>query len=268
MFRKLIPFLSAWLIGCGSSPTSPTPPAVVVPPPVVYTVTATNGGQVLEGLTVTRQGIYTHISGPGIVPRVARSLSTSLDAIALEGFDLEFYRDFARGGLLPGAILRPIQRWTQAPAIYIKTIDDMGVSVPTTILEMATAAIINTTSAWTGGAFGVAHVERGVESRAGLAGWIDVSWSTAGVCGSTFDSGREGARIVMNVRRSECTCGPLVTKHELGHALGFSHTDSQGDLMAATFAGVCDKDLSPRERAHAAIVYKRPNLNLDPDQDQ
>lgn len=218
--------LAVFVVGCsGSSPTAPSAvPPVVVAPPVTVT------------------------------PPVVRN--PLLDD---PHFDLAFYRMFAT---------RPLYRWAHAPSIYLRTIDNTGRAVDSRLLDQTAAAIINTTSQWTGGAFGVAGLERGTESRS--TGWIQVNWSTEGVCGSTTtlqvapDRALTSMSMTLNHLRPECTCGPLVAKHELGHAMGFNHTDSTGDLMAETFQGVCDKPLSDRERFHARVAYTLPVGSLEP----
>jgi hypothetical protein len=49
--------------------------------------------------------------------------------------------------------------------------------------------------------------------------------------------------------------------------MGFWHTDSPADLMWH-ISGTCDNAMpSARELAHAAIAYRRPVGNTDPDVD-
>jgi predicted Zn-dependent protease len=52
-------------------------------------------------------------------------------------------------------------------------------------------------------------------------------------------------------------------KHELGHAMGFYHTDQPTDLMYAQYTG-CDKEPSEREQFHARVTYTQPNGSRDP----
>lgn len=224
---RWIILLAVLTVGCSGSPTSPTPstpPAVVVPPVV---------------------------TPPVVVAPVVPVRNPLLDD---PRFDLNFYRQFAHAGNL-----HSLSRWTRAPLVYIRTVDDRGQAVAPSLLTQTAAAIINTTGQWTGGSFGIAGLEQGTGTREGQPGWLTVAWSTSGVCGTTNGVVGEGSTIVMNHTRPECTCGPLVAKHELGHALGFNHTDSNADLMAATFQGVCDKPLSAREGFHAQVAYSLPS---------
>lgn len=229
---RRIALLAVFAVGCSGSPTSPTPqptnPAATTPPVVS-------------------------------VPPVTVASPAPNPLLSDPRFDLNFYRMFALAGSI-----RSLSRWTRAPLVYLRTVDDQGRTVATSLLTQTAAAIINTTGQWTGGNFGVAGLEQGTGTREGQAGWLTVAWSTSGVCGTTNGVVGEGATIVMNHTRPECTCGPLVAKHELGHAMGFYHTDSSNDLMAATFQGVCDKPLSAREVFHAQLAYQMPIGSLDP----
>lgn len=220
------------LTGCsGNSPTAPTPiassPAATIPPVVTPPVTVTTNPLLSD-------------------PR----------------FDLAFYRQLALDGFQTPS-LRRLSRWTRAPLIYLRTVDDAGNPVSAALLDQTAAAIINTTSVWTGGQFGVAGLERGTGTREGIAGWLTVKWNTTGFCGTSSGNGAEGGYIVMNHARPECTCGPLVAKHELGHAMGFYHTDSVADLMTPTFTG-CDKEPSAREVFHAQVAYQMPLGSIEP----
>jgi hypothetical protein len=216
--------LAVAVAGCnGRGPTAPTP---VIPPPVVVV--------------------------PPVVTPPSPPPSTPAFPPADPRFDLAFYR------LLVHDNGRPLQRFTRAPLVYLRTIDDTGRPVDARLLEQTAAAFINTVGLWAGGAFGIAGLERGTDTRENHPDWLTVKWSSSGVCGHTSAVGTGGSVITLNHLRSECTCGPLVAKHELGHALGYYHTDSDGDLMAATFQGVCDKPLSAREVYHAQLAYQRP----------
>lgn len=225
--------------GCANHPTAPTSSTTPVPaPPATMPPAATP-------------------------PPATPSTPAPNPLLSDPRFSLDFYRQLVSDGYEhpPGGQL--LHRWQRAPLIYLRTIDSAGGAVSTSLLEQTAAALINTASQWTGGSFGVAGVERGTSTREGQAGWLTVKWSTTGVCGHTEGVGVEGGYIEMNARRPECTCGPLVAKHELGHAMGFYHTNSAADLMAVTFTG-CDKSLSDREQFHARVAYGQPIGSYDP----
>lgn len=231
--------------GCSNStPTTPTPPVVVItqPPAVVVTPPV--------------------VTPPVIAPPVVFTPAPN-PLLSDPRFSLSFYRQFAQGVIESGGTIYPLVRWQRAPKIYLQTIDERSAPVDSRLLDQTATAIINTAGQWTGGSFGVEGIERGTDTKENQAGWITVRWRTSGVCGDSTH-GIEGGTITMNWRRSECTCGPLVAKHELGHALGYWHTDSNNDLMAATFQVVCDKPLSDREKFHARVAYSQAIGSLDP----
>lgn len=291
---------------CGSSsPTaatpSPTPTPVPTPTPSSYTVagtvTATNGGQALSGLSVDLNGQqattngaggFTYaltsgnvarlaLSGAGIVPRsltlnVGSARTAAVGAIALSGgFDLAFYRVFVRNGFEAPTALEPVRHLTQAPRIYLRTIDEAGAPIDAVTLDTVAAALINTAGVLTG-RYGLAGLERGTESREGMTGWLTVKWpTTTDACGRSF-VGLDGGSIELNYKTPGCGCGaskmrPRTAKHELGHALGFWHTGDPNDLMSGLPVNECDRSPSAREIAHAAIAYARPVGNVDPDSD-
>jgi hypothetical protein len=92
------------------------------------------------------------------------------------------------------------------------------------------------------------------------------------VCGRA-DVGRPGGTLQLWVpTAAACGCNgttairPRMIRHELGHAMGFWHTDNAADIMTAA-SGVCDAMPSARELQAAAIAYARPVGNTDPDVD-
>jgi hypothetical protein len=298
-----------WLLGTmivtgcggGSSPAGPSPQ----PPPAPTTalvsghVTATNGGQALGGVsvafgatTVTSDGagafssslpfgsVRVALSGTGILPRsltaaVNGARDLPLDAIALGGgFDPTFYRQFVRNTFdAPGGV-EPLRRQPRSPRVYLRTVDDAGGAIDSGTLDTIEHAVRTTAELWSGGRLSVLAVERGTDTRAGVAGWVTVTWPNPVLpdkCG-VADVGLDGGVIRLNYLRPTCSCPgtkmyPRAVRHELGHAFGFWHTDSNDDVMFGGTSPTCDALPSAREQYHAAIAYSRPVGNTDPDAD-
>lgn len=287
-----------------TSPASPTPSA---PPPPQVAPIVLNGqltsavtGQPLEqaGVTVTFAGQKSTtdaagrfryevlpgmlgptpllvLSAPTFVERsvwlsFVSSRDVSIDVLVpAEGFDLAYYRKLVRNGHEMPDQLQPLRRWSIAPKLYIRTVDEAGRTVDPNYVNVAAAALRDEAEAWTGGRFGVAGIETGVETREGDNGWITVKWvETQDFCGRA-QVAVNGGWIELNTN-SLCRCqGGLwrgMVRHELGHAMGFWHTDGADDVLN-TQQMACNHRPSARERFHAALAYSRAFGNLDPDID-
>lgn len=301
---------SAIAVACGgptSTPLTPTPPPTPAPTPpatttIRGTVTATNGGSPLAGLSIitstatrttdaagafsfTFSGAGTDgtfpvtISGPSIVTRQTRfRLNThdvaSLTAFSLDrGFDLNYYRQLAFGASdFPQPV--SLRRWTRNPSVYIRTIGDAGRALDPQALDIAQSTMADTIGLWTGGQLRVATFERGTETREGQAGWLTVLWrntDTVDTCGQA-NVGVEGGTIEIDPSTPGCRCAgiaidPAVVRHELGHAMGIWHSSTSTDVMYPKRSGSCSLTLSAREREYAAYMYSRPVGNSDPDND-
>jgi hypothetical protein len=218
------------------------------------------------------------LTGRQILPRTTRLSATSsrdvsLDAITLESFSLDYYRQLVRNGHESPNALRPVRRWTRAPMIYLKTVDERGEAIDTETLELVAAALGNDTGAFTGERFGIAGIQRGTGTQEGASGWITVKWlnpASEQFCGRA-QVAVDGGWIELNHRNPGCGCrnsrmSSATVRHELGHAFGFFHTASSEDLMFNTIR-TCEAIASKRERLHAAIAYSRPVGNVDPDDD-
>lgn len=279
-----------------------TPTPVPTPVPSSYTVsgtvTATNGGQALSGLqvdlsgqpsTTNGAGLFTYaltsgstsrlsLAGGGIVPRsltlnVGSARTVAIGAIGLSGgFDLGFYRQLVRNGFEGGN--EPLRRWTRAPRIYLRTIDDGGRAVPTGVLTPTAGTLQTATYPWTAG-LGLAEFLQGAETKDGVDGWITVHWAGQATPGQCGQSAVGGTRIDLTyLNGASCSCqssGEAIKQrtvaHELGHALGYWHTDSPADVMYGQANAACEIQPSAREILHAAIAYARPVGNVDPDSD-
>lgn len=301
--------LLASACGGSKSPTAPsTPPVTPVPPtpPAITTITgnvmATNGGQMLQGVSVVSStstvqtdasGAYVFrftgaggsgsfpvtIEGPGIVTRQTR-IGLNSHAVSVlgvfslnNGFDLTYYRNLARGAV-NFAPPRDIRPWTRNPIIYIHTVDDRDRALDPQALAIAESTIRETIGAWTGGRLRVDSVEYGNEDREARAQTISVTWGgdSSDYCGRVTVPGFEGTVIELDTRTPGCRCAglavdPAVVRHELGHALGYYHTTERNDLMFPIRSGSCQMTLSAKEREYAGYMYSRPRLNADPDID-
>lgn len=220
------------------------------------------------------------LTGAGIVERalllsLPGSRNVAIDAIGLQSdFDLAYYRRLVRDDFSSPGTLRSLRRWTQAPRVYVRTVDESGAPVDAKTIETAMAALQDDASAWTGGRFGLASIERGVSTREGVSGWLTVKWSGPPVdtsfCGRA-QIATSGGWIELNHLLASCACGDSriaakTVRHELGHAMGFYHSGDERDVM--WHVSSCDnRRPSARERLHAAVAYSRPIGNMDPDID-
>jgi Matrixin len=251
------------------------------------TVTSDGGGAFSFVFPLFQGNQRVSLAGPNILTRsttaaVNMTRTLPLDAIALSGgFDQRFYEQLVRNTYDDAKKMEPLRRWTQNPNIYLRTIDERGTVIDAKTLDSVEATLRLALPAWTSGKLAIAALERGTSTRLGVAGWITVQWSAEVItlpsggnkCGDAVVGTNPGTINIYYRGEGHCRCpglseaSPRMVSHELGHALGFWHTDNTRDVMYPTYQSNCDPQPSERERYHAAIAYSRPVGNRDPDDD-
>lgn len=180
---------------------------------------------------------------------------------ATSGVDLGFYRQIGCNAF--DTPLQPVRRWTIAPKLYLRTVDEAGAPIDAVTLDTVQNAMIEIAGVWTNHRFGLEGALRGTDSREGVSGWITVKWpaTVTAACGVS-DVGKDGGTIELSYKTPGCSCNgsairPRTARHELGHALGYWHTDNTTDLMSNLGATKpCDQQPSARELQAAAYQYR------------
>jgi hypothetical protein len=200
-------------------------------------------------------------------PTGTASAAVPAEALAsATGFEPAFYRAFLQNGLESPDRLEPIKILSSAFRIYLRTEDETGGAINAATLNAVERTLIDSARIWSADAFGVTDVVRGTGSKEKQTGWITVKWSRTSFgmnCGRST-VGVDGGFIELNASGS-CSCGlattvyPRLVRHELGHAMGYYHTDDVQDVMYGRpiSADACDALPSVRERRHAAFAHRR-----------
>lgn len=216
--------------GCGSSnPVAPSAPPVAAPPAAVVP------------------------PAPSLPPRDPAQ------------FNQTFWNEFVHNGFEAPPGTAPLRRLTSSPHLYIRTVDEAGIPIDALTLQTVEDAVRVIAPTWGGGVITVAGIERGTSTHEGQAGWITVKWPnpSAGVLCGRSPVGEDGGAIELNyLYGGTCACNgskirPRTVYHELGHAFGYWHTDSDADIMRNPGPG-CDARPSSREVYHAQLAYLTP----------
>jgi hypothetical protein len=228
-------------------------------------------------LTLSAPGYLTHRTKVNITDSRTGFV---LDLIAsTPPFDLQFYREFARG-TFDGPVIQAIRRWTMNPSFYLHTItSDTGDPVSPTILADIERVFVNAVPELTGGSFRLATVEKGAEPRGGVSGWVEVLFysgeipGAVGLGGDATIGGNSGRIRIRSNPALEllplrgCPSFPVrVADHEIVHAMGFWHsTDNYNDFYSGPACSGAGRPA--RVPFHAAVAYSRPRGNTDLDDD-
>lgn len=181
-----------------------------------------------------------------------------------EGIDLAFYQALVQNGFETPDHLQPVRRLPGPLRIYLRTSDDTGRAIDAVTLDTTARILTESANTWSGEQFGVAEIVRGTGTRENVRGWLTVKWASVNGsdrCGRST-VGVDGGYIEFN-DLGDCSCGttsrvyPRLVRHELGHAMGYYHTDDRSDVMYGQVipAGACDLQPSEREQRHARYFY-------------
>ena len=197
----------------------------------------------------------------------APSVVATAEALVTQGFEPLFYRALVQNGYEAPDRLEPIRVLRGPLRVYLRTRDDAGREIGEATLDMTERTLANSAWIWSGETFGIVQVERGVRTREKVPGWITVKWSSVSIAGQCGRStvGVDGGFIEFNASGA-CSCGmgtvvyPRLVRHELGHAMGYYHTDRATDVMYGRpiASGACDLLHSDRERHHAKFAHQQP----------
>ena len=195
------------------------------------------------------------------------SIAVAGGALLVDGFDPTFYRAFVQNGFESPTRLEPIRLLQKPFRVYLRTQDEAGRPIDADTLSMTERTLGEAAPIWSANTVTIVEFVRGTSTRENMPGWITVKWSnlpTPDRCGRST-TGVDGGYIEFNAT-GQCTCGgnalvyPRLIRHELGHAMGFFHTDSPDDVMyGRTIApDACDLQPSARERLHARVAHQTP----------
>jgi len=183
---------------------------------------------------------------------------------AIEDFEPSFYRAFVQNGFEAPDRLEPIRVLRGPLRVYMKTHDDLGRPIDAGTLDVTARVLAESARIWSGETYGLTEMARGTGTREKVTGWITLKWASglpAATCGRST-VGIDGGVIELNASGA-CSCSlstvvyPRLVRHELGHAIGYYHTDDPADVMYGLPISrhACDILPSERERRHARIAH-------------
>jgi hypothetical protein len=252
---------------------------------VPVAVTTDAAGQFAVG-GLARGMVLVAVSAPGyLTHRTKVNITDSRTGFVLDlipntpPFDLEFYREFARGKF-DGPMVET-RRWTMNPSFYFQTVTaDTGVPVKAAILDKLEQMFVAAVPELTAGMFRVAAFDRGPSAFAFTEGWVAVQFFekefNGGYAGDSFVGGNQGRIRLRENAELDAQHGHIlscesmsvrVADHEIVHAMGYRHTSSTfNDFQSGE--GCPGKGRPARVRYHAAVMYSRQPGNTDVDTDR
>ncbi len=267
------------------------------------TITETDGIFLLAGIGEGEFSVM--VSGVGVYARkktinTANGRSVGIDAIEIDsGFNLNFYREIARGNHPQERDMYPTHRWTNPtpPTFYINinanaTLDGL---VDQNTIDTVRDVLKKIVPIFTGGFYSSISIEtanfpsnmsvRNVPENSFVISFDD-SLANLGAYGITYTdpdflSPRTGTinktLIFMLENESFYKAGDSnrisfeeIIAHESGHGLGFRHTSEPriGGLPSVMVkTGEYGGMYSSNDQLHMGIVYQRPAGNTDIDND-
>jgi hypothetical protein len=291
------------VVGCGGSPTQPAPNPTPNPAPqpqtwsiggrimttlsgdpvasasLVYQSSGVGSGSdgrwTLTGTGAIPASLAVTVSAPGYITRQTTirgengRVNADIDIIRdAAPFNLAVYRQMVRDGLEDPAARYQVERWQVAPRFFIEAslLSGRELTQTTEVIRSAVSQFVGTQFA------DAISFEFGSGVTAAPIGTIEVRFfvdPNSNTCGRAL-VGKNPGRIEINYGmcagcNSDQKIAPEPLAHEVGHALGFYHTET--GIMATESQGCGNITVSEAERHHARIAYSRPNGNMDIDRD-